>query len=93
MPWTPKARSLDILVQPRRDRKAALKLMDTSKNSSLEPIRLMPFFVFLNLLKGEPEGVGKLRLAHAKHHAPHAHSAADVNIDRVRAFGPASGHF
>jgi hypothetical protein len=26
MPWTPKARSLDILVQPRRDRKAALKL-------------------------------------------------------------------
>jgi len=50
-------------------------------------------FVFLNLLKGEPEGVGKLRLAHAKHHAPHAHSAADVNIDRVRAFGPASGHF
>jgi transposase-like protein len=27
MPWTPKARSLDILVQPRRDRKAALKLM------------------------------------------------------------------
>jgi hypothetical protein len=56
MPWTPKARSLDILVQPRRDRKAALKLMGTSKNSSLEPIRLMPFFVFLNLLKGEPEG-------------------------------------
>ena len=53
----------------------------------------MPFFVFLNLLKGEPEGVGKLRLARAKHHAPHAHSAADVNIDRVRAFGPASGHF
>jgi hypothetical protein len=27
------------------------------------------------LLKREPEGVGKLRLAHAKHHAPHAHSA------------------
>ena len=27
MPWTAKARSLDILVQPRRDRKAALKLM------------------------------------------------------------------
>ena len=55
--------------------------MGTSKNSSLEPIRLMPFFVFLNLLKGEPEGVGKLRLAHAKHHAPHAKSAADVNVD------------
>ena len=27
VPWTAKARSLDILVQPRRDRKAALKLM------------------------------------------------------------------
>src|SRR2546430_6880651 len=26
VPWTAKARSLDILVQPRRDRKAALKL-------------------------------------------------------------------
>ena len=27
VPWTAKARSPDILVQPRRDRKAALKLM------------------------------------------------------------------
>src|SRR5207253_10244989 len=34
VPWTAEARSLDILVQPRRDRKAALKLMRTPKEAA-----------------------------------------------------------
>ena len=35
-------------------------------------------FVFLNSLECKAGGVAQLLLAHSKHHAPHAHSAADV---------------
>ena len=38
------------------------------------------FLVFLHLLKGDAERVPELGLAHAEHHAAHAHAAADVLI-------------
>src|SRR3546814_2532999 len=37
------------------------------------------FFVFLNLLKGQPEAVAELFLAHAHEHTPHPHAATDMN--------------
>ena len=41
-------------------------------------------FVFLHLLKRQPERVAQFLLAHAEHHPSHAHAAADVLVDRIR---------
>src|SRR5215469_13651889 len=42
------------------------------------------FLVFLHLLEGEAEGIPQLFLAHCKHHAAHAHAAADMLVNGVR---------
>lgn len=46
-----------------------------------------PFFVLLHLLKGEPQLLAELFLAHAKQHPPQAHPRAHVNIHGVGATG------
>ena len=43
-------------------------------------------FVFLDLLKGQAQGVAQFFLAHAKHYPPHTDAAANVPVDRVRYF-------
>ena len=40
-------------------------------------------FVFLDLLKGQSEGLTQLFLAHVEHHAPHTQPASDVLVDRI----------
>src|SRR5664279_456238 len=45
-----------------------------------------PFFVFLDLLERQPQGVAQFFLTHAKHHAPHTDAAADMPVNRVRYF-------
>jgi len=40
--------------------------------------------VFLHLLEGEAERIAQFLLAHCKHQAAHAHSAADVLVDGVK---------
>ena len=53
----------------------------------LQPARadaIGALLVFLHLLKCKPERIAELLLAHAEHHAAHAHAAADVLVDRVR---------
>jgi hypothetical protein len=45
--------------------------------------------VFLNLLEGQPEGVGDVGLAHIEHEPPHAQSAAHMLVDRIES---APGH-
>jgi hypothetical protein len=39
--------------------------------------------VFLHLLEREAKRVAELPLAHAKHHPPHAHPAANVLVDEI----------
>jgi len=46
-----------------------------------DPVRAL--FVFLYLLKSNPEGVPKLLLAHLEHQAAHTNPAADVVVDGV----------
>ncbi len=45
-----------------------------------------PFLIFLDLLKRQPQRIAELFLAHAKHDTPHADTAANVPVDRVRYF-------
>jgi hypothetical protein len=40
-------------------------------------------FVFLDLLKCQPEGVREFRLAHFEHAPPHSQAAADMLVDRI----------
>jgi hypothetical protein len=54
------------------------------------PDSVGPFLVLPDLLKGNPQGIGQLRLTHRQHRPPHADSAADMLVDGVRGFG--SGH-
>ena len=42
--------------------------------------------VFLDLLEGQTECLGKLFLRHRKHHPPHADLRSDVFVDRIRRF-------
>ena len=49
-----------------------------------------PFLVLSDLLKGNPQGIGQLRLTDRQHLPPHADLAADMLVDGVRGFG--SGH-
>lgn len=51
------------------------------------PYAIGATFVFLNLLKRKTQCLTELFLAHPEHCAALAHSAADVNVDRL---GPAS---
>jgi hypothetical protein len=46
-------------------------------------MRLVPFSYFLHLLEGETEPISQLLLAHRKHHAARAHSAADMLVDTL----------
>src|SRR5262245_34799065 len=50
---------------------------------SARPYAVRAFLVFLYLLEGKAECVAQLLLAHCKHHAAHAHPAANVSVDRV----------
>lgn len=58
-----------------------------------------PFFVFLNLLKSQPQKIAEFLLAHAEKYSLQPHTAANVNIDGIgllravfagRNLGPAS---
>src|SRR5262249_49289635 len=50
------------------------------------PDAIGAFLLFLHLLEDEAECVTQLYLAHCKHHAAHAHPAADVLVDWVSDF-------
>ena len=53
----------------------------------LQPARsdaVSALLVFLHLLEREAERIAQFSLAHCKHHAAHAHPAADVLVDWVR---------
>jgi hypothetical protein len=53
----------------------------------LQPTRsdaVSTLLVFLHLLEREAERIAQFSLAHCKHHAAHAHPAADVLVDWVR---------
>ena len=53
----------------------------------LQPARADPIgalFVFLDLLKCQPERVAKLFLAHSQHHAAHTNATSDMLVGRVR---------
>jgi hypothetical protein len=43
-----------------------------------------PLLVFLDLLKGDAEGLAQLLLTHSKHHTAEANPTADMDVDRVR---------
>src|SRR6266404_5553074 len=45
------------------------------------------FLVLLNLLEGETQSFAKLLLAHAEHDPAHAHTTADIFVNRVGRFG------
>jgi hypothetical protein len=53
----------------------------------LQPARsdaVSTLLVLLHLLEGEAERIAQFPLAHCKHHAAHAHPAADVLVDGAR---------
>ena len=43
--------------------------------------------VFLNLLEGQAQCFAEFFLAHAQHDAAHAHTAADIFVNRIGRFG------
>ena len=52
----------------------------------LQPARtdaIGALLVFLDLLKRQAKRIAQLLLTHAQHHAPHAHAAPDVLVDRI----------
>jgi hypothetical protein len=56
-------------------------LGDVLQAARTEAVR--PFLVFLNLLKGNPEGVSELSLAHIEDEPSHAYTAADMLVGRI----------
>jgi hypothetical protein len=70
-------------ARPRRERYWHLKDMGDLLQPA-GPDAVGAFLIFLHLLEGEAERVTQLFLAHCKHHAAHAHPAANVLVGGVR---------
>jgi len=71
----------DIGVLDFDERLIELQALSRTKPAGADPVRAL--FAFLNLLKGQPELVAKLFLAHANKHSAHAYPIANMNVDRV----------